>query len=291
LVTVDGAASIWTNSSSLNVGGSGIGTLNIADGGAVAATNVSINSASLLAIDVASGSRLNAGNGTGTITNNGKVRILAGANASAGTYAPILATTWSGTGIYQAIGGTWNADHTFTASAVQTGAAGETITLNGNQRVLITDSETGNTGWSVGASFAADSTPMTLTASVISGDVRTGLESLLDGDQIVLGGWEFTLDDGYTEGQPAYLSFDIGADHSRDELQVWHYDTTTGWTEYEATDLTYNGDYASFTVTGFSGYAVTGVPEPGALSCLPPPRSACWSMLGGRAGIGDEESN
>ena len=32
-------------------------------------------------------------------------------------------------------------------------------------------------------------------------------------------------------------------------------------------DLTYDGAYASFTVTGFSGYAVT-VPEPGTLGLL-----------------------
>jgi hypothetical protein len=42
-------------------------------------------------------------------------------------------------------------------------------------------------------------------------------------------------------------------------LQIWHY-SGSSWTEYASTDLTCNGTYASFTVTGFSGYAVTGVP-------------------------------
>jgi hypothetical protein len=38
--------------------------------------------------------------------------------------------------------------------------------------------------------------------------------------------------------------------------------------ERAATDLTCNGTYASFTVTGFSGYALTTVPEPGTLALL-----------------------
>ena len=49
----------------------------------------------------------------------------------------------------------------------------------------------------------------------------------------------------------------IGAGYSSNNLQVWHYDGTS-WTSYAASDLTYDGNYASFTVTGFSGYAVTG---------------------------------
>jgi hypothetical protein len=38
-----------------------------------------------------------------------------------------------------------------------------------------------------------------------------------------------------------------------------------GWLPYAASDLTYDGTYASFTVTGFSGYAVSGIPEPSAI--------------------------
>ena len=42
VATVDGVGSTWTNNGSLYVGNSGTGTLNIAAGGAVAATGVSI---------------------------------------------------------------------------------------------------------------------------------------------------------------------------------------------------------------------------------------------------------
>ena len=55
---------------------------------------------------------------------------------------------------------------------------------------------------------------------------------------------------------------------SRNGLEIWHYDGTN-WTQYAANDLTYDGNYASFTVTDFSGYAVTGVvPEPSSLVLL-----------------------
>ena len=70
----------------------------------------------------------------------------------------------------------------------------------------------------------------------------------------------------YTSGDPVYLSFGIGAGRKWSDLHVWHHDTG-GWTEYLPNDLNYDGAYASFTVTGFSGYAMT-VPEPGSLSLL-----------------------
>ena len=81
------------------------------------------------------------------------------------------------------------------------------------------------------------------------------------------GAWMFDVGGSYDEGDPAYLSFDVGAGFERSDLSVWHYDGVE-WGEYDAVDLTCNGEYASFTVTGFSGYAVTAVPEPGTLVLL-----------------------
>lgn len=260
LVNVDGGGSTWTNSSGLYVGRDGNGSLNLSGGGTITATSVSVNSQSLLALDVGNGSLLTVGGGTGTLTNNGTVRLMAAAGIPAGTYTPISAGTWSGTGAYQAIGGKWNADHTFTASAVETDESGSPVAIDlfTKQRILVDDPAT---GWSVGASFlaATSSMPLSLTASAISGDTLTGLESLLVGQQSVLGGWNFTNVTGYTSGDPAYLSFGIGTGYARNDLQIWHY-VGGSWTEYASTDLTCNGTYASFTVTGFGGYAVTGVP-------------------------------
>ena len=142
------------------------------------------------------------------------------------------------------------------------------IDLAATQRALISD---GSTGWSVGASFLAkpSSTPLNFTATATSGGTLTALQSLLAPNYSVLGGWDFTTDAGYTPGDPAYLSFGIGSSYSANGLEVWHLDGSN-WSPFAANDLTYDGNYASFTVTGFSGYAVTGsvVPEPTTLAML-----------------------
>jgi T5SS/PEP-CTERM-associated repeat protein len=272
VVSLDGAGSQWTNSNGLSVGGfNGTATLNISGGGTVAATVASINNSSLLAIDVGTGSRLSVGNGIGTFYQDATVRILAGAGVKAGNqYTPISAGSWNDSnGTYQAVGGTWDASkHVFTVSDVQSGKSGELVTIDlaEKQRVLINDSAT---GWSVGASFlaSASSKPLTFTATTIGSDALTSLDNLLGPGQSFLRGWEFAATGGYAAGDPAYLSFDLGAGYSRNGLEIWHYDGSS-WTEFAANDLTYDGTYASFTVTGFSGYAVTTVPEPGTLVLL-----------------------
>ncbi|MGD0516890.1 MAG: PEP-CTERM sorting domain-containing protein [Thermoguttaceae bacterium] len=273
-VMVDGNNSKWTNSSDLCVGN---GMLHITGGGAVTAANTIINGKSLLAMDVGNGSLLTVNNGSGTITNSGTVRILAGAGATAGkAYTPISAGTWSGTGIYQAIGGKWNAtDHTFTASFVQATFSTLmpiTINLKDTQRVLaVLNSTQYGTGYGdLGVSFAPTTTDTLLdfNATPISGLPLTDLQTILNANnQTLLSGWQVTATGGYTTGDPAYLSFDVGAGRSANDITVWHYDGAA-WSQYDTTDLTCNGGYASFTVTGFSGYALTAVPEPGTLILL-----------------------
>ena len=180
LVTVVGANSRWVNSGNLYLGPRsytsypGGGTLIIAGGGAVTAASVSIaNSQSLLAVDVGSGSSLTVNAGTGAITNNGTVRVLAGANVpTGGTYTPISAGMWSGTGKFQAVGGTWDAsNHQFIVSAIQTGAAGTQVSIDPSvmQRMLITDSTTQRV---MGLSFlaASSSKEIDVLATTISGD-------------------------------------------------------------------------------------------------------------------------
>ena len=130
-----------------------------------------INSQSLLSIDVGRGSSLSVGGGTGTITNNGTLRVLAGASVAAGNVsAPVAAVAWGGSGTLQAVGGTWNAgSQQFTASPVQSGTSGTPVAIDlaSTQRWLISDSATGGP-W---ASFLATttSTPLDFTATTISG--------------------------------------------------------------------------------------------------------------------------
>ncbi len=233
VVTVDGPGSNWS-SSSLLVGSQGSGTLSISGGGTVAATGVSVgNSPSLLAIDVGRGSSLVAAAGTGGIVNNGSIRILAGAGVPAdGTqYSPISASTWSGIGTYQPVGGTWDAtNHKFTASSVNPGTSGSAVSLNlaCEQRALVSDIGTDKTGWVVGASFlsAATETDMTFTATPITDTVLDALTRTAGRNQEIMSGWIFsTVGYDASSDKPIYLSFDVGTTIRR---TISRSGTTTG---------------------------------------------------------------
>ncbi|MEN6451305.1 MAG: PEP-CTERM sorting domain-containing protein, partial [Thermoguttaceae bacterium] len=267
-VTVDGAGSKWANTYSISVGGGGIGRLNISNGGAVTAASVSINSSSLLTIAVDSNSSLSMNVYDDPITNNGTVRLLAGARAAATTYTPIRNATITNNGAWQSIGGTWNAgSRQFTVSVAATGSSGTEIAgidLASTQRALVSDGK----GWSVGASFLAQASTIDFTATAISGGVFTSLEGLLAAGESVRSGWEFSADNyAVSATNPVYLSLKVGAGFSADDLHLWHY-ANKEWTPYAASDLTYDGVYANFTATSFSGYAVSAVPEPSTIALL-----------------------
>jgi T5SS/PEP-CTERM-associated repeat protein len=263
-VIVDGAGSTWTNSGALSVGSSGTGMLSISDGGSVSASAVSINNLSTLTTDVGKGSTLTVGSGTGTITNENTIRLVAGAGAASGTYTPMQYASMGGSGTVQALGGVWNETaHTVTVSGAATagGIGGATAAFNlaTAQRVLITDSAT---GYSAGAAFQAGTADVTFTATAIGPTALAALQSLLASGDTVLSAWGFSVT-GTTvsDTNPAYLSLYAGADQSLSTLSLWYYDGST-WSAYDAYDLAYDGTYASFTVTDFSGYAVSGAPVP-----------------------------
>jgi T5SS/PEP-CTERM-associated repeat protein len=258
--TVSGAGSTWTvtGATGIKVGNLGTGRLSISDGGAVTASTVNINGSSTLTTDVGRGSSLAV---SGDLTNNGTIRLVAGAHAASGTYTPITAGSWTG-GTTQALGGVLNADNSMTVNPAVSGTIGTAATINlaAAQRVIFSD---GAGKAVVGAGFQAGSGSLSLTATSMSD--TSSLEALLASGQSVLSGWDFTAS-GYTEGSPVYLSLYAGSGQDLSDLSIWHYGTN-GWTAYDASDLAYDGTYASFTVTGFSGYAVAGnspVPVPAA---------------------------
>ena len=254
-VTVEGPGSTW-NSGSLAVGYAGIGTLNIISGGTVTASSVSIGSlSSLVSMTVGDRSALNVG--TGSLSNGGIIRFEAAPGSVSGSaYTPIVASRSSYWGTVQAVGGTWNGGtHVFTVSGVISGGAGSGVVIDTSQvqRVVITDGVTGNV---VQAGFLATASPLsvTFTATPLDGGQAGRLAGKLALGEMVLGGWTFSAG-GYTAGNPVYLSLGIGGGYPGEDLAVWHFDGS-GWVPYSAGDLTYDGMYASFTVTGFSGYAV-----------------------------------
>jgi hypothetical protein len=74
----------------------------------------------------------------------------------------------------------------------------------------------------------------------------------------VLTAWNYSTN--LTAGTEAMLSFDLGLGYQ--DPQVWHLSGTT-WSLFTPDLATYDsqGNF-SFTVTSFSGYAVSAVPEP-----------------------------
>jgi fibronectin-binding autotransporter adhesin len=262
---VAGAGSAMTSTGTLAIGSAGEGRASVTDGGTVTASSLAINNASLLTTDL--GSSVAVGGGAGTITNDGTIRIAAGAAASSGSYTPIAAGTWAGTGSVQALGGVYDpANHAVTVSTAATGTAGvaTTIDLSATQRLLITDPDTGQ---AVGASFQATDTPSTtgLTASLMDGSQVSSLQNLLDPGKTVLSAWDFSAT-GHAPGDPVYLSFGVGAGQRFLDLAIWHFDGKT-WDKYLNTDLAYANGFASFVATGLSAYAVSGaapVPVPAA---------------------------
>ncbi len=270
--TIDGEGSSLGTDNKLYVGYNGQSSLTVANGGAVTAGTVSINSSSAATVDV--NSSLSAGS-DGTITNNGTLRLVAGASATSGSYNPLTYGTLTGEGTILALGGVLDAaTNTVTVYDAVTNAAGSdtvSLDLSSRQRALITDS---STGMSAGAGFlaATASTEISFTAAALSGTDLTGLETALaGGDYELLSAWVFSTE-GYTvsEESPVYLSLYADADVNLSDLTVWYLNDGT-WVEYDAEDLNFSGTYASFTATELGSYAVTAassVPVPGAFCLL-----------------------
>jgi T5SS/PEP-CTERM-associated repeat protein len=287
---VNGAGSSFTTSGlsfgDMDIFGKsyGKGSLSIADGATVKVSGdiTLVDGKSTISVDVGKGSSLSVGNGTGTIYHYGTIRLTASATVAPGTYTPIsygtmttIPTKGAPPGTIQALGGVWNeADRTVTVSAAAVAAAGaaQTIDLSQFQRIVVTDPATGK---SVGVSFQAAAAPtlLTLTASAVTGPELAALQTIVAAEgKAVLSAWDFSITQGYTSGDPVYLSLFAGPNQSLSSLSLWRYDGST-WSAFTANDLAYDGTYASFTVTGFSGYAVSGtapVPVPAAIWLLGP---------------------
>ncbi len=239
-----------------------------------------INSNSALTIDAGRGSSMVVGSGPAMLINNGTIRVVAGAGAANGTYAPILAGAWTGTGTVQALGGVWNsANHTISVGSAATGlvGTGASFDLSTAQRVLLSDPVSGKGMAGAGFMAATSSTPVTFNASAITNATElSALQSALGSSgQSVLSDWTFSLS-GTTVSStnPVYLSLFAGSGQSiTNDLEIWEFNGTS-WSSFAANDLAYDGTFASFTTTALEDFAVTGeatpTPIPGALLLFGP---------------------
>ena len=272
-VIVTGSGSAWTNAYDINVGFYGPGKLTVTDGGKVTARLIDIRSSlSVLTIGVTGNNMIVLGDGvyTGSITNKSTVNLFADPFLGAGTYSPISDVrgremTWSGSGSYNALGGTWdNVAKTFAVTPTVALTAGSPATVTSAERLLITDPATGK---KMGASFGTVPGGTTFSAEPAGSSELHKLELRGGYEGPVLAAWDF--DTNFAGGE-VLLSFYIGPGQP-DPLGVWHYDGNS-WTPYYADDMYYNSTngMVSFTVDGFSDYAVTqGVaPEPATLALL-----------------------
>ena len=268
-VTVTGSGSMWINSGSLTIGTAGQGTLAVADDGQVTAKTLSINSQSAVRLHVSGNDMVVLGNATtnGSLTNNGTTSFYADALLPAGIYHPISAfpskaITWSGSGSYKAFGGAWNTTaKTLTVAETTALSVGDTDTLTTGERLLFTNPATGQR---VGASFGTITGSVDFSAAPMAAPDLASLASMLSEGDGILSAWTFTTN--FTGGE-ALLSFDIGPE--AEGLAVWHLNDGV-WSAYTPSLFTYDANgLASFTVSSFSGYALTAaVPEPASLGLL-----------------------
>jgi fibronectin-binding autotransporter adhesin len=286
-VIVDGAGSTWANNGMVQINPVGptgkAGFLLVQNGGQVTSRGLTVGTYSMLSMTVGDGSKVDL-NGM-TFVNHATVRLKAAPNATAGSYTPVLAAPWTGTGTVQALGGTWDAyARAFTVNAAATGAPGTGVPFDRTlqQRVVITN-PTSTDCVQVGFMETNVTTNAWLTAWELNQPQAAALAGILPAGHTLKDGWTLAAE-GYTDGEPVFLSLKVGTVENADNLAVWHYNGAT-WEPFAAGDLSYDGTYASFTVTGFSGYAVTAVPEAptlGVFALLGP-----WLMARRRRGRGE----
>jgi T5SS/PEP-CTERM-associated repeat protein len=276
--TVCGSGSTWTVQGGLRIGSVGGGTLTVADGGGVTAPTVSIDNTGTIRLNVSGDGMIMLGRTAtvGTLTNNGSINFYAGPALAARDYHPISEfsarpMTWTGSGSYNAVGGTWDGGtKTFTVSPVIEFPAGTSAPIASAQRLLFTDTPSNQ---QLGASFGTVGSGVTFSASPMAqSDVDKLLATAGFQGSVALA-WNFTTN---VSGE-VLLSEKI--DPATQNWKVWQYQGGA-WTQYTPSMLTFSADGTlSFTADHFSGYAVSAsVPEPAAFGLL----VAAGSLLLGR---------
>ena len=232
---LDGAGSSWTTTGATRIGMLGGGTLSVTGGTAVSVgTTAYLVNGSVLAIDVGRGSSFTAG-GTGTsFTNNGTVRILAGAGVPVGQFNLLahlrrhLERHRHVSGPRRNLGRDQPPVHRLQRHL---GTSGSPVSSEPGVRSTRVDRRCRPRGNPLGRrrEFPRGGRPNEHHLHR-HGHRRHNPRRL----RAVLSGWMFSTT-GYdvSPSNPIYLSFNVGDDYPLDNLHIWHYDGTD-WTSYDA---------------------------------------------------------
>jgi len=244
-LSVRGENSVVNVTGNLQLGGFGIGALNLSEGGTVeAGGDVVVREDSTLNISVTGNNMLVAGaDSSGNFSLDGTANLIASASLAAGTFTPISVSGsfFDEDGAYNGIGGTWNEDtHEFTVSAITTVAPADLSGARvqyGDSLVVSFDSNVGEQAFTV---------------------TELNIEEI--NSQFVLDAYDFDTN----LAELTMLSFLIGNGYDEDTLSIWHLaDGETEWELFSPSIIDYDGGYYAFSVDEFSSYAVTStVPEP-----------------------------
>ncbi len=261
-------ASMQQYAGTLNVNA---GTANLTNG--LGATKINVAKGSTLSLqingaDVLGGSSL-------ALTNAGTIALVAKKDLNAGGYR-VAASEVALTGTVLAYGGTYSGN-TFTAGALERKIAGDfetTVTVSGNDRVLVSGGETAGDeavfmAFEVaeGERFVVNSVKASSEASVSDLDIT--IKKASPTAEIVTA-WSFGVDYTQAENSRVMLSFIVGAGYDVDMLSIWHRSTGEDWKLYSADDLWYDGESIGFSVNSFSEYAASfsTVPEPAMMASM-----------------------
>jgi len=238
----------------------------VSDGGQVTAADLNIYKQATVRLHVSGDGMLLLGDAStvGSISNSGKLSVMADAFLPAGTYRPIggygdRSVSWSGSGSLSVVGGVWDSNtSTFSVIAPMSVNAGTSPVITSGRRLLIRDPASGERA---GVSFGSLTSGKSLASLPITQSERAALLPLLNSNEMILSGWDF---EGQLAGGEALVSFGIGS--GAEEVRVWRR-AQNGWGECAPEMLTYDSKgIVSFTVDPGSlngGYAVSGVvPEP-----------------------------
>jgi len=273
--TVTGNGTTWTNEGTFEVGVWDPGEVSLQDQ-AVLSSGGNIRVGGEGKLDVEGGATLSTegdfqvdNNGTvnlevtgnnvlvasGAFDNDGTVTLSAMDGLASGIYRPIAADGFEGNGEFVALDGYWNSvNHPFSYGNLLDGTGGVKDVDLSDKRVTFEFEGMED----LYTQFGADTGNIDFETNVI--------DPATVGNGTGLAAFDFNTT--LAPGSEVMLSYYVGEGFEAEELIFWHSINGEDWTLYSPETFNYDGTYVTFAVKGFSGYAISVVPEPGSATLL-----------------------